>query len=441
MGNHWLKVVLLTAVGGCSAPTSQEPSEPRSGEVAPILTEPSDWEAIGLARERKISPLEARQRLHWQALGLALQDRAAAELGEDFAGVWIEPNDGDRVKVGVTRAAAAPAALRIARAVGLNEGVDQIQVRYSLTELAEAKSWIATELHRVNKGAAKTLKVSVRTDDNVVALALPTDATLTPAQRELVDTAQTRFGDRVALHTFSGNVTSTACVYPNCDPPLRGGVRIETPLLGGTNVERCTGAFIARSKVDSKLYQFTAGHCFVTLPPIFGDTVGFRSDGSTLTIGPVHHAIWGSDGDAAIVEISSPDSWHPQNRILVTAGPGFDGVNGTNADSNYDITATGWSIIGQRICISGERFGSSNCGRVTDLDVSYTGTNGSFEVDVDNAGEASFCAKRGDSGAPIFASHTAFGINNAAADECDILYTGIRGAEARLNVTVLTEHN
>jgi hypothetical protein len=100
-------------------------------------------------------------------------------------------------------------------------------------------------------------------------------------------------------------------------------------------------------------------------------------------------------------------------------------------------------VVGQRICITGASFGSSNCGRVTDLDVSYTGGDnaGNFEVEVDHAGEASYCAVSGDSGAPPFASHTAFGIHNAHGDPCDSVYTGIRGAEGHMNVTVLTAPN
>src|SRR6185295_2721905 len=118
--------------------------------------------------------------------------------------------------------------------------------------------------------------------------------------------------------------------------------------------------------------------------------------------------------------------------VFVTSGPD------TTRNETYPIRATGWSVIGQRICITGAFFGESNCGVVTDLGVTVTETDGAgHNVTVNSMGRASYCSIPGDSGAPLYASNTAFGINTAALTECDTFFQGIRQAEANMNVTLM----
>ncbi|GAA1408029.1 hypothetical protein ACFQZ4_07605 [Catellatospora coxensis] len=55
-----------------------------------------------------------------------------------------------------------------------------------------------------------------------------------------------------------------------------------------------------------------------------------------------------------------------------------------------------------------------------------------------NLGRTSNCSKPGDSGAPMFASHVAYGILvGGVEDDCDTVYQGIRTAERELNVNIL----
>lgn len=57
---------------------------------------------------------------------------------------------------------------------------------------------------------------------------------------------------------------------------------------------------------------------------------------------------------------------------------------------------------------------------------------------VGGLGEASFCGVKGDSGAPVFAGHIAYGIEVAggATDICDSYYVGIRAAQNAMNANV-----
>lgn len=62
-----------------------------------------------------------------------------------------------------------------------------------------------------------------------------------------------------------------------------------------------------------------------------------------------------------------------------------------------------------------------------------------------NLGEASFCSVAGDSGAPVFASHQAFGLENAVTADskgnpihpCQSFYQGILGAAQAMNVNIV----
>jgi hypothetical protein len=419
--------ILLCFMVGCAPP--------------PPLREAGDWEAASFAQERGISLAEARQRLGWQALAPRLQERAATELGETFGGVWIAPGEGDRVKVAVTSNEARTAARRVTHAVGLDEAVDHVVVRYSLAELTDAKNTIAAELSAINLNAEQTMIVGISPERNAVRVDLPRDGRLTTEQRTAVDSIKSRFGDRLVFGAFSGRVKPSACVYPDCDAPLRGGVDIRVQDPGTSFDIGCTGGFTARSQIDSKLYQFTAGHCTVDDNNNFNPNTWwtFLSDGTQHNIGPTHHGYLGPDGDMAIVEVTNTTFWGPQNWVLVTDGNGHGGVNGTSWNARYDITSTDWSVVGQRICITGSHLGASNCGVVTQLDVTYVAPLNGTNFVINHAGRGDYCAVEGDSGAPLYANNTAFGLQSASAgSECDSLYQGIRQAEDSMNVYVLT---
>jgi hypothetical protein len=422
-----LATMVLAAV---ASPAAADPQPSPTGEI--------DLAARYLAAERGVSLAEAQRRIGWQKLAPQLAEEAAARLGDRFGGVWIDAAGQDRVRIGVlgggsaaARASARASARSAATAVGLGEATDTVAVRHSMVELERGNAWLAAQIATVNTdaGALSTggpggvptggLTAGIRPDVNAIELQLPVLGTLTPAQSALVDEARRRLGDALRVGTYTGRATARACRYPYCDPPLRAGIRI------ANSGRSCTGAFIARSRVDSTLYQFTAGHC---VAGGFTDTwYTHFPDGSTHAIGPRHNSRFSSGGDMAILRINNPTGWHPRAWVYVTSGPD------TTADTTYHISSDGTSVVGMRICTTGAAFGRSDCGKVTQLGVTATYDG----VTVTGLGRGSFCGVGGDSGAPMYASHLAYGLQVAGYSLCDSLYQGIHAAENAMNVNVL----
>jgi hypothetical protein len=412
--------VVLAAVVGLSAGVVAAGSSAGAADPVRQLAAEADGEDLAFARERGITVAEAQQRLGWQVLAPDLAERVEASLGAVFGGVWIDIADRDRVKVGVAGAITGEVAAAVrdaADGIGLTEGYDLVEVRRSMSALEEANAWLGAEISRVNEGATDTLTAGLRTDLNVIELQVPSEGTLTPAQRDLVASAPSVLGDRLVIGSYRGRATPRACVYPYCDPPLRGGIRINHPNAS------CTGAFIAKSKVDDKLYQFTAGHCAYQNYTNWSTRF---TDNSVHVVGPVWTWWWYSGGDFAILRINNVPGWNPTAWVNVTSGPD------TTADSTYHISSDNLSVWGMRICTTGAFYGRSDCGYVTQLGVTATYDG----VTVHHLGRASFCGVGGDSGSPMYAKHVAYGLQVAGYSECDSLYQGIRAAETKLNVNV-----
>jgi hypothetical protein len=382
----------------------------------------ADGEASAFARERGIPIAAATQRLDWQRAAPDLAVRLTTDLEARFGGVWIDVQDNDRVKVGVVGVADAPSQAivwRAAQDLGVDAGVDLVPVRYPARDLDRHNAWLSGEVARVNAGATVTLTAGLRTDLNAVELQTPSLGVLTSSQSALVADATHRLGSALIVASYSGVPRPWGCSYPYCDPPLRGGIRIWGSQHG------CTGGFIARSRADAKLYQFTAGHC------IDGgandDWYTLFTNGEAHAIGDWHHWKWASSGDMAIVHIDNEPGWNPRGWVQVTSGPD------TTADSTYHISSDNYSVIGMRICISGSYYGRSDCGRVTHLGVTVTYGH----VTVHNLGRSTACGGPGDSGGPMYAHHVAYGLVLGGYSECQSFYQGIRAAEHDMNVDIV----
>jgi hypothetical protein len=306
----------------------------------------------------------------------------------------------------------------------LGDATDIVEVSRSLTELISTNERIGDLISNI--GPTNRITAGLRTDLNAIEVGIPKGAELTDAEKNLIETVEKDFGAAVVFEEYEGiAVTHQDCNDVYCDPPLRGGNRIHN---SGTF---CTNAFVARSRLDDKLYQFTAGHCAV----YGGQDVWFTRfvDGSAHNIGDVHNFRYGSSGDMAILHVNNEPGWDSENWVHVKAG------DDTTEDEEYEITSTSYSVIGQRICFTGSVTPSSDCGTVTQLDVTVTYDNDG--VTVRNLGKATYCGTNGDSGGPVYASHKAFGIHSGGAtiDGACVhsYYQGIRGAENTMNVDVI----
>jgi hypothetical protein len=269
----------------------------------------------------------------------------------------------------------------------------------------------------VNRRAPQPLGAGIRTDENFVELDLPRNGNLTAAQRAVVDQARARYGDAVRLGFYAQKPRTRACSYPHCDPPLRAGIRIFDA------IGACTGGFPARGRSVGGHYQLTAGHC-----RLLNDnwSTNFANGTTSKVIGPFQNAVWSSSGDAGILRINDPLGWNARPWVFVTSGPD------TTRNEAYVIRSDSTSVVGMRICTTGAFYGRSDCGRVTQLGVTAT-----YDLrTVGGLGRGSFCGTSGDSGAPMYAFGTAYGLQVSGYSECDSLYQGIRGAENLMNVNV-----
>jgi hypothetical protein len=390
---------------GWAQATSREPTD-------------TDLAITSLAADRGISTAEAAIRISWQDKAPALADQLRTLLGAQYGGLWIDPANGDRIKVGIAGSHTNTASIRNAAAShGLAGAVDTVQVSTSISTLESINETLANTLDRVNQDAAWPLSAGLRPDINAVELDAPPAAQLTITQQSLVNATAARFGAAIRIVTVQTKPQARSCRYPYCDPALRGGIRINNSGFG------CTGAFIARSRIDGKFYQFTAGHCAAAASDNWSTHF---ADGSTHIIGPVHNHVFSGSGDMAILTVNNPSGWNPQPWVFVTASAD------TTRNESYSINADSGSTVGMRICTTGGFLGHSDCGTVTQLGVTAT-----YEgVTVHDLGRGTFCGTAGDSGAPMYASHTAYGLQVAGFSACDSLYQGIRAAENALNVNV-----
>jgi hypothetical protein len=390
---------------------------------------PAD-EVADLAQDRGISRSEAQERLTWQASIPDLTDQAEAALGDAFGGVWVDPEDGDRLKVGVVgkgRPAVQDRAATAVEASGLAAAADVVPVEHSYASLVFASSWLSERVVRISRTSEIALGSGLRPDDNAVVLHLPKDGRSSPAIDALVAEARSVLGTKLEIAHDATRGQAQSCVYPYCDPPLRAGIRMDNSIGGPP----CTAGFLARSRTDNVLYQLTAGHCHSEVPAGTWRT-RFSNRSGPHEIGPVHNTTWSANGDVAIIRVVNPAGWAARAWVFVT-----DSV-WTARDESYSIADDRANALHQRICTTGAVYGLSNCGEVEELDATFTYCimGGTACRTVQHLARASYCAVPGDSGAPMYANHVAFGIHVARTATCMSYYQGIQGAEDLMNVNV-----
>jgi streptogrisin C len=198
----------------------------------PYLGGATDPEVITLAKDQHISILEAQRRIGWQQPAVELGDELRRALGDHFGGLWIDPADGGRVKVGIVGAEAEARSLIARRR--LTAVTDLVPVRHSYAELEAAANRLGEAAARANRGTDRGIRTGLLTNSNAVELQLPRGHRLTAAQRAALDTAKRRYGSMLATG-FSEHATRPyACAWVDftdppgrrftCDAPLRAGV-------------------------------------------------------------------------------------------------------------------------------------------------------------------------------------------------------------------------
>jgi len=288
--------------------------------------------------------------------------------------------------------------------------------------LRSASDWFAANLRAANGSARLRMGSAVRAGGDGLELRVPPRAVRTADQQGLIERTKAVFGSLVSVKVKSERMRPAACSYPFCDPPLRAGIRI---LIAQGS---CTGGFLARSRIDGRLFQMTAGHCDVA-PGLTWRTRFANS--SAHEVGPIHRSVFGEAGDGSIMHVNNPAGWRSRAWVQVTDGPD------TTANPEYPIRTDSRSASGMRVCVTGAWYGESNCGAVTALDV----TVDYGDAVVTGLVEANICVASGDSGSPVYARNSAYGLVSgvSVSDPCDAVYEPIQTAENLLRVNIAHE--
>jgi hypothetical protein len=264
-----LMTLLTLAVLGSQPQAS---GAPPTMAPTPYLADASDPAVTTLAKDRNISIQEAQRRIGWQQPALELGEELRRALGDRFGGLWIDPADGGRVKVGIRGSATADARTLIARRQ-LSAVTDLVPVRHSYADLEAANKRLGKAAATANRGTSQGIQTGLRISRNAIHLhlQLPRGHRLTAAQQAVVDTAKQRYGTSLVVDYTDQATRPYTCAWVDltdinpparrftCDAPLRAGVFTSHPLPGPD--VGCTTGFYAQSKVDTEKYIMTAGHC------------------------------------------------------------------------------------------------------------------------------------------------------------------------------------
>lgn len=245
-------------------------------------------------------------------------------------------------------------------------------------------------------------------------------------------------------HALSCGLNSVG--EPGCDPPLRGGIKIVNADTGDV----CTAGVNVQSTVDNRRYMLTAGHCLKDAEKQvwraqLASGAGY-SFGSEWRFNYAPSVTRPTPADWGIIGIKDTVTRDDTLLVLPVARP-----RRTTYNENYDIQRVGTSapMIGQYLCITGASGGTS-CGILQGIGATYNGLSQLGYVDFQS--EYGNYACHGDSGGPVYAGGSVYGLVSAGDFEipgyrrpngatCYIrmYFVGLTGALRDLNVRLNTE--
>lgn len=337
-----------------------------------------------------------------------------------FSGRQILHDRGGHVVVGLTD----PARSENMRQHYATAGVHDIEMRFfaatqaqivTEAEVAQAQLLSSRAEHErpmVDVGVSTLGHVTVRVASgplNAVEAGVVARARATPSLYQVIEVEEIIVSKEEACD-FVDDI--------ECDPPLRGSVKMHTPT-------GCSVGFNVRSRFDNKPYVLTAGHC---RNAGIGPWVTDFADDSDHVIGSFHN--WRSDAetDVGIIAVDNPAGWS-FGWPLITV----DGTGGYHQNESYVIERVLEPLLGDRVCFTGGNSARTDCGSVSDISTSGGGyrTTGLFKV-------SDLCTMGGDSGSPYFSLNTAYGIHSGGIGGCGGgVAEHATEAEYRMNVEII----
>lgn len=265
------------------------------------VNEPEDPSVLSLMAEYGITVEQARAQMEQQVeAGRAEQD-LPPELLATYSGRQISHDRGGLVTVAITNPTLVPETEQHF----VKHGVDNVDVRTVLLTHTELDDLIGQLRERLREsrldGSSPLLDVGIQSL-GMITLQV-SRGMLNATEADIVNMALASPGIYQLMYVDSlPRSFLEACNFADdieCDPPLRGSVRI----LDGGDI--CTAGFVARSVSDDKPYVLTAGHCNDGA----GDwKTGFAS-GEDHIIGAFHNSRYNLALDAGIIRVNNPSGW------------------------------------------------------------------------------------------------------------------------------------
>jgi hypothetical protein len=412
----------VQAVDGANATVPDAPSE---------LDRRSDPSVESLVREFDIDEEQAMAQMEVQiAAGRAEQDLPES-LAVGYAGRRIEHERSGRVTLAVSSPALEAGIVEHFMSYGLSE-VDVVSASLNhdqLDALVEARQ---SELADVTLDEADRRIAFSRSTLGRITVEVASSE-LTEGEARLLDSARAapEVYEIVDVGELDRPVKEVDCDrYGNieCDPPLRGSIRVRH-LKNDGQIGVCTHGFNVYSRSDAKPYVLVAGHCYTNSAAWYT----LFSNGNRGDIGHFHNWREDAETDTGIISIASPTDWQT-GRNWITVNPNY---GGHTANDRYLITGILSPGQGDRVCLTAGNYPATTCATVTSTNSSASGTNGLFKTD------SALCSMGGDSGGPYFSYGVGYGIHIAgspAGRSCGkVGYAEhLTEATSRMNVFVYT---
>ncbi|MDQ1293186.1 MAG: streptogrisin [Actinomycetota bacterium] len=406
-------------------------SAPATAPVAPTV---QDAAAAFLMGEFGIPRAEAQRRLALQARQPGIEAGLAKRYPDEFAGTWVDQAHGGVLVVQSTN----PERMR-SHLAGLPEArhLRTERAAWSLRSLERDRQVVEKRLGRVGE----VYSVDVDRDANALRVVYARGSKGQLAQRsrraaEAIADVTVPVTARAAAPATGQGLKS--CTSTNCDPPLRGGIRLDIKRSrAGSDRDpwwgSCTLGFVLRGS-DNRRYVVTAGHC-VSGPNHEGNDHAFHNglpvgnEAGMLTYDqyPTDYAIMPVGGPSLPNDAFWSGYWVANRRgvgtVLINCapqpfGPGCGPASGSSHTTGSDFHLQGVAGAipqqGRVVCTTGAGDNASyraNDGYTPGTRCGLTGApydqdrarqpvpgwhyqEGGITVDV--------CAREGDSGSPLF---------------------------------------
>jgi hypothetical protein len=376
--------------------------------TAPVaVAQPTSFEVHEYMHDFHVSASRATSVLETQSIAnqADIVGQLEARLGDRYAGIWFDNQDGEFV-VPVLDLASRDKVDDTFAAAGLHGSPRFSQADFSWKELQGAQSRLENQL-RAQVGASGghfLTSLDPRTNSVVVDEEEPKAGAAVRATGDLAGIPVEVREAHSPLNPVPASCGVGGSLNYNCDPPLRGGNQ-----LGAAG---CTVGFKALGISTGNRYVISAGHCGTNFS---GTWTAPESLGVQKNLGPTETLAWGSSGRDLLKIRANGYFWdvNPWPALVME----WNQSNYAMINSERPITSEAHSYIGQYACHTGMATGTS-CGYVRTAEYNKVeGTDEGHYFVVEHLSELyPVCNGGGDSGGPVYSGHAALGINSFADD-------------------------